>query len=332
MSKPLKPNGVLNVAVTGAAGQIAYSLAPLLATGRVFGPSQKINLSLLEIPPALTALNGVVMELEDSGSSIIKNIVATDDPRVAFRDADVAILVGAFPRRKGMARRDLLSRNAPIFTSQAKIIAEVASRDVFVLIIGNPANTNALTFSLAAPSIPTRNITALSRLDHNRAVSLIARECNVSVTHVSDVVTWGNHSATQYPDYTRATVDGKPVLSILGGHSALASKIIPTIQKRGTKIIEARGASSAMSAAVAIMDHLHSWLFGDTSVTSMIVRSDGSYGVKEGIWFSFPVRCPGHGSYEIVTGLEIDEFSRRYIDASEQELLAEKEEAMVFVD
>lgn len=326
----LKPGKPLTVTITGAAGQIAYSLVPLLATGHVFGHSQRINLNLLDIPKAINALNGVVMELEDLGSPLVDKIVATDDPSVAFQDADVAILVGAFPRQKGMTRRDLLSKNVPIFQSQAKIISKVASPHIFILVVGNPANSNAMILSRSAPSIPIRNITALSRLDHNRAVSLIARRCNVPISLVSDVAIWGNHSATQYPDFTRALVDGKPVLPVLGGYQTLADDEIPAIQKRGSSIIEARGASSAMSAAVAITDHLRSWLCGDTSITSMIVPSDGSYDVKQGIWFSFPVRCLGHGSYEIVPGLQVDEFSQRYIDASRDELFNEKEEALKF--
>lgn len=322
----------ITVTVTGAAGQIAYSLLPMLARGQVFGPEQKLNLHLLEIPPALSVLKGVVMEIEDFGISTVNEILATDDPRAAFRGADVALLIGAFPRRKGMARRDLLSKNAPIFTSHAKIIAEEASPDVLILVVGNPANTNAMVLSRAAPSIPVRNITALSRLDHNRSISLLARKCNVSTSQISDVVIWGNHSNTLYPDFTRALVDGKSALTLLGGHEALATTEISAIQKRGSSVIETRGASSAMSAAVAIVDHLRSWVLGDTAVISMTVASDGSYGIKEGIWFSFPVRCPGNGSYEIVTGLELDDFSKRYINASEEELLSEKEEALTVSD
>lgn len=316
------------VTITGAAGQIAYSLFPLLVKGHVFGPDQKLNLNLLEIPPALSALNGIVMEIEDFGSPLVNKIVATDDPKIAFRDADVVLLVGAFPRRKGMARRDLLSKNVPIFTSQAKVIAEEASPDVLILVVGNPANTNAMILSRAAPSIPVRNITALSRLDHNRSVSLLARKFNVSTSQISNIAVWGNHSTGQYPDFTRAKLDGQLVLPLLGGHEVLATVEIPTIQKRGSAVIEARGASSAMSAAVAIVDHLRSWLFGNNDVTSMIVASDGSYGVKEGLWFSFPVRCSGNGSYEIVSGLDVDDFSKRYIDAGVEELLSEKEEAL----
>lgn len=324
--------GPITVTITGAAGQIAYSLLPMLARGQVFGPDQKLNLNLLEITPALGTLNGVVMEVEDLGTSTVNKILPTDDPKAAFHNADVILLIGAFPRRKGMARRDLLSKNVPIFTSHAKIIAEKASPDVLVLVVGNPANTNAMILSRAAPSIPVRNITALSRLDHNRSVSLLARKCNVSTSKISDVVVWGNHSNTQYPDFTRASADGQSVLALLGGHEALATIEIPTIQKRGSTVIETRGASSAMSAAFAIVDHLRSWVLGDTAITSMSVASDGSYGIKEGIWFSFPVRCPGNGTYEIVTGLELDDFSKRYINASKEELLSEKEEAITVCD
>nr|AIT70201.1 malate dehydrogenase [Heterosiphonia pulchra] len=323
-----KSDKPLTITVTGAAGQISYSLLPLLATGKLFGRSQPVNLHLLEIPPAMSALNGVVMELQDLASPLLRNIVQTSDPTVAFRDADVIILVGAFPRRKGMARRDLLSKNVPIFTGHAQIMADVASSDVHILVVGNPANTNAMILSRAAPSIPSRNITALTRLDHNRSCSLVARKCHVTTSKVEGVVMWGNHSATQYPDFTRATAGGKPAIHAMGGEETVASEVIPFIQKRGASVIEARGASSAMSAAQAIIDHLQSWLIGDDRIVSMAVPSDGSYGVKEGVWFSFPVRCLGSGEYEIVTGLEISAFAKPYIDATADELFAEREEAI----
>lgn len=317
----------LIVTVTGAAGQICYSLFPLLANGKVFGSDRPIKLRLLEIPPALSALNGVVMELEDLASPLVRDIVATSDPTVAFKDAHVIILVGAFPRRQGMQRRDLLAKNFPIFSSQARVIAQEASPDAFILVVGNPANTNALILSRAAPSIPTHNITALSRLDHNRSTSVVARKCGVPTSEVTNIAIWGNHSSSQYPDFSRAQVSGESVLSRLGGTEAIASKIIPTIQKRGTAVIDARGASSAMSAAVAIGDHLRSWLFGDEQIVSMAVRTNGSYEIDEGIWFSFPVRCTGSGNYEIVDNIQLDEFSKRYIIASKEELLAERDEA-----
>lgn len=328
----LNPARTLTVTVTGAAGQIGYSLLPLLASGRVFGLDQPISLNLLEIPPALKALSGVVFELEDLAAPLLRSIVATSDPTVAFRDCDVAILVGAFPRRPGMIRRDLLSKNIPIFSSHARILEEVASPNVAILVVGNPANTNAMILSRAAPKLNPRRISALTRLDHNRAVGLVARECGVPVSKVSDVTVWGNHSSTQYPDFTRATAAGESALGKLGGNERLAEKHIPTIQKRGGTVIDARGASSAMSAAVAIGDHLHSWIVGDGTIVSMAIPSDGSYGVKEGIWFSFPVRCPGSGEYEIVQGINHDEFSQRYIDATKEELFAEREEAISLLD
>lgn len=329
---PLKPGKTLIVTVTGAAGQIAYSLLPLLVSGKVFGMDQQLQLNLLEIPPVLPTLHGVVMELEDVASRLLMKVVATADPNLAFTDADVVVLVGAFPRRKGMVRRDLLSRNVPIFTSQARVMAEVASPNVFILVVGNPAPTNAMVLSRAAPSIPERNISALARLDHNRAVSLVARKCDVPVSDVSGVVVWGNHSATQYPDFTRCKVAGKDAVPKLGGTEVLAGEVIPAIQKRGSAVIEARGASSALSASVAIGDHLRSWLLGDDDIVSMAVPSDGSYDVKRGVWFSYPVRCPGGGEYEIVNGLELNEFSRNYINASRDELFSEKEEAAQFLE
>lgn len=328
---PLNPGNPLIVTVTGAAGQIAYSLLPLIASGKAFGSHQPVHLQLLEIPPALPALNGVVMELEDMAKPILRKVVATSDPKVAFCNADVVILVGAFPRRAGMDRRDLMSKNVPIFTAQARVIAEVASPGVLVLVVGNPALTNAMVLSHAAPSIPARNITALSRLDHNRAIALVARRCHVSVSDVCDVVIWGNHSSNMYPDFTRATICGQPAVQKLGGLDVLTTEIIPTIQKRGSSVIEARGASSALSAAIAIVDHLRSWIVGDDNIVTMAVPSDGSYGVKKGVWFSFPVRCPGGGSYEIVNGLEVNDFSQSYFKASKDELYSEKAEAAQFL-
>lgn len=327
-----KPGQTLTVTITGAAGQISYSLLPLIASGSVFGSDHPVNLHLLEIPPALPALSGVVMELEDLSAPLLRKVVATADPQEAFAGADVVILVGAFPRRKGMERGDLLAKNIPIFSSQGRIIAEVASKDVRIVVVGNPANTNAMILSHVAPSIPPRNITALTRLDHNRAVGLVARKVGAAPEDVKDIAIWGNHSATQYPDFTRAHVRGKPVFAELGGAEMVAAKVIPVIQKRGAAVIEARGASSAMSAAVAIGDHLGSWLIGDDQVVSMAVPSDGSYDIKEGIWFSFPVRCPGGGVYEIVNGIEIDEFSKSYIDKTNDELFAEKKEASALLD
>nr|AIT70194.1 malate dehydrogenase [Grateloupia catenata] len=323
-----KPNETLVVAVTGAAGQISYSLLPLLANGTVFGPQQRIQLRLLEIPPALTALSGVTMELIDGAYPLLESIIETSDPMVAFRNADVAILVGAFPRKQGMERKDLLSKNVSIFKTQGEALSQVASRDVRVVVVGNPANTNAMVLSRFAVNIPPRNISALTRLDHNRACAQVAHKLGVSVGSVDGVCIWGNHSSTQYPDVIRATADGVPVLAKLGGAETVAEHFIPVIQKRGAAVIKARGLSSAMSAANAIADHMRSWICGDDKIVSMAVAADGSYGIPEGIYYSFPVRCLGRGEYEIVQGIEIDEFSKRYMDATKDELLSERDDAV----
>lgn len=331
MSHRIPEKEVLTVCVTGAAGQISYSLLPLLATGQVFGQSQKLALHLLEIPSALPALAGVALELQDGAYPLLTTILQTSDPNLAFHSADIVVLVGAFPRRAGMERKDLLARNVPIFREQGIAIDKVASRDVKVVVVGNPANTNAMVLSCYAPSIPRENISALTRLDHSRAIGQIAARMETSVEKVKGVCVWGNHSSTQYPDVTRATADGRAVLQEMGGYECVASKFIPTIQKRGAAIIKARGFSSAMSAANATADHLRSWICGDSEVVSMAVPSDGSYGIKKGVFFSFPVACPGSGKYEIVQGLELDEFSRRYIDATAAELYAEREEALALL-
>ena len=318
----------LTIAITGAAGQISYSLLPLLCNGAVFGPSQPVHLRLLEITPALKPLNGVVMELNDGAYPLLSSVMATDDPMSAFENADIAILVGAFPRRPGMERSDLLARNAMIFKAQGKALGKAASKDCKVVVVGNPANTNAMILNRFAEGIPDRNISALTRLDHNRAVSQVANQLNVPVSDVKGVTIWGNHSSTQYPNLTSATVNGESIVEKLGGVQAIAEDFIPLIQKRGASVIQARGLSSAMSAANAIGDHLRSWICGDDNIVSMAVPSDGSYGIREGIFFSFPVRCPGNGEYEIVQDQPIDYFSRKYITATEAELLAEKEEAI----
>lgn len=322
---------VLTVCVTGAAGQISYSLLSLLANGYVFGTSQKLALHLLEITPALPALSGVVMELIDGAYPLLTSVVETDDPIVAFKGVDVAILVGSFPRRAGMERKDLLAKNVPIFKAQGEALNKVASRQVKVLVVGNPANTNAMVVSNFAPDIPPSNISALTRLDHNRAVAQLAKRMSVAVDKVDGVCIWGNHSSTQYPNVIRATANGEPVLDKLGGVQYIAEHFVPTIQKRGAAVIKARGFSSAMSAANAIGDHLRSWICGDSKVVSMAVPSDGSYGIKEGVFFSFPVRCPGAGVYEIVQGIDVDDFSKKYIEATAGELYAEREDAMALV-
>lgn len=334
------------IAVTGAAGQIGYALLPLLASGAVLGPNTPVQLRLLEadFPAAVKALSGVAMELQDGAYENLTSVVTTVDPEEAFAGAHIAILVGAFPRKAGMERSDLLRKNAAIFSTQGRALAAVAHRDVKVVVVGNPANTNANILAQNAPGIPRENITALTRLDHNRAVAQVAKLFSVSAAAVSGVCIWGNHSSTQYPDVTRAVVSGgpvrsetttkpgkeqSPVVNALGGHESLADTFIPGIQKRGAAIINARGASSAMSAARAIGDHLKDWLLGCDRVVSMAVPSDGNkYGVPDGVFFSFPVRCDGDGRWSIVEGIEIDEFSRRYIDASASELCSEKAEAM----
>nr|AIT70187.1 malate dehydrogenase [Ahnfeltiopsis flabelliformis] len=327
MTSPTHPS-VLTVCVTGAAGQISYSLLPILANGHVFGINQPIALRLLEITPALPALSGVSMELIDGSYPLLRSVVETDDPAHAFKGADVAVLVGAFPRKHGMERKDLLAKNVPIFQKQAYALNQFASPDVKVLVVGNPANTNALILSKFAPNIPPTNVSALTRLDHNRALAQVATRLDVPIHSVDGVCIWGNHSSTQYPDVVRASVHGHPVLDKLGGLERVAEDFIPTIQKRGAAIIKARGLSSAMSAANAIADHLRSWICGDDRIVSMAVHADGSYGIKEGVFFSYPVRCLGDGDYEIVRGIDLDHFSRKYIDATAEELYAERDEAL----
>lgn len=271
------------------------------------------------------------MELMDGAYPLLTSVVETDDPNVAFRAADVAILVGAFPRRAGMERKDLLAKNVPIFQTQGEALNAVASRNVKVVVVGNPANTNAAVLSKYAPQIPAGNISALTRLDHNRTVAQIARRMEVPVEEVEGVCIWGNHSSTQYPDVMRVQVKGVGVLEKIGGLEGLAENFIPSIQKRGAVVIKARGQSSAMSAASAIGDHLKSWICGGNNIVSMAVPSDGSYGIREGVYFSFPVRCLGGGAYEIVQGIDLCEFSRKYIDATAAELYAEREEAMALL-
>lgn len=351
--EPLYPDRAVTVTVTGAAGQIAYSLLPLLASGRVFGPRQRVALRLLEIEPALEALRGVCMELEDGAYPLLElPAKATADAREAFRGCDVAILVGAFPRKQGMERKELLAKNASIFKEQGEAINEVASADICCVVVGNPANTNALILSHFAPRVPKRCITAMTRLDHNRTASLVARELGCRVDQVSGVIIWGNHSSTQYPDVTHATAPGLTqagaLREALGGETRVKGEFIPTIQKRGAAVIAARKQSSAMSAANAVADHVRDWMCGTTGAASassssseqqqgsagsgdyvsMAVPSDGSYGIEQGIVYSFPVRCTPGGEYEIVRGLELDDMSRAYMNATRDELLAERDEAM----
>lgn len=312
----------VRIAITGGAGQISYSLIFRIAAGDMLGPDQPVILQLLEIPQALDALNGVVMEVNDCAFPLVQEIVATDDPNVAFKDADFALLVGARPRGPGMERKDLLEANAAIFSVQGKALNDHASRNVRVLVVGNPANTNALIASCNAPDLNPRQFTAMTRLDHNRALTQLAQKAGKRVTDIDSMIIWGNHSATQYPDLAHAKVDGKAAFDLVE-RDWYENDFIPTVQQRGAAIIKARGASSAASAASSAIDHMRDWALGTDSVVSMAIPSDGSYGIAEGIVYSYPVRCQ-NGDYEIVQGLEIDEFSRGKMQATEDELREER--------
>jgi malate dehydrogenase len=316
----------VRVAVTGAAGQIGYSLLFRIASGAMFGPDQPVILQLLEITPALKALDGVAMELDDCAFPLLAGTVCTDDPNVAFGDADYALLVGAMPRKAGMERSDLLSANGAIFTVQGKALSDSARRDVRILVVGNPANTNALIAMNNAPDLDPSQFTAMMRLDHNRAVSQLAARLEVPVTSISKMTIWGNHSVTQYPDLFHCEVDGKNAYELVGDHPWVESTFIPTVAKRGAAVIEARGLSSAASAANAAVDHVRSWVLGTPADdwVSMAVASDGSYGIAEGLIAGVPCTAAG-GRYQVVAGLEIDEFSRGRIDASVAELLDERD-------
>jgi malate dehydrogenase len=314
----------VRVTITGAAGQIGYQLAFRIASGQMLGTDQPVVLQLLEIPPALPALEGVVMELKDCAFRTLAGIVATDDPDTAFKDSDYALLVGARPRGPGMERKDLLEANAQIFSVQGKAINDHASRDIRVLVVGNPANTNALIASSNAPDIDPGNFTAMTRLDHNRAMAQLAAKTDSPVNDIRCMTIWGNHSATQYPDIQRASVSGKAATDLVD-QSWVADEFIPVVQQRGAAIIAARGASSAASAASAAIDHMHDWALGtpDGDWVSMAIPADGSYGIEPGIIYSYPVRCSG-GAYEIVPDLPIDDFSRSRMDATENELREER--------
>ena len=318
MKSPIK------IAVTGAAGQISYSLLFRIASGDMLGRDQPVILQLLEIEPAMNALKGVVMELDDCAFPLVQGITTSHDPFVAFEDVDIAILVGSRPRTKGMERKELLEANGAIFTTQGKALAQVAKRDVKVLVVGNPANTNALIALNNAKGLNPKNMTSMMRLDHNRTISQLAAKTGKHLTAVKNVIVWGNHSSTQYPDIFHATVNGTPA-STLVDQSWLESYLIPTVQKRGAAIIEARGLSSAASAANAAIDHIRNWVYGtpEGEWVTMGVVSDGSYGIPEGIMYGFPVTCK-NGDYHIVQGLEISEFSRKGMMATYTELLEEK--------
>ena len=312
------------VTITGAAGHIGYALAFRIASGEMFGPDQPVILRLLEIPQALSPLNGVGMELEDCALPLLHDVVLTDDPAIGFRDTDYAILIGAKPRSKGMERKDLITENAKIFSAQGKAINDQASGDVRVLVVGNPANTNALIASANAPDVDDRQFTAMTRLDHNRALGQLANKTNNLVADITRMTIWGNHSMTQYPDISNCRVKGNPALDLVTRDWAI-DHFIPRIQRRGAEIIEARGLSSAASAADAVVDHVRDWALGTAKDdwVSMSVKSDGSYGVSDDVVFSFPVTCKA-GEYEIVQGLELDDLSMTRLKASEKELLEER--------
>ena len=317
-------NAPVNITVTGAAGNIGYALLFRIASGALLGPDQRVNLRLLEIPPAVKAAEGTAMELFDSAFPTLGSVDIFDDAKAAFEGANIAFLVGSMPRKAGMERADLLSANGGIFGPQGEALNAGAADDIKVLVVGNPANTNALIASSHAPDIPSSRFTAMTRLDHNRALAQLATKAGCHVTDIDKVTVWGNHSSTQYPDLTQATVKGAPVTDILADRAWVENDFIPTVAKRGAAIIDARGASSAASAASAAIDHVHDWVLGTSgSWTSSSVMSDGSYGVPEGIISSFPCTSE-NGEWKIVQGLEIDDFSRGKIDASAAELVEEK--------
>ncbi|MCG5528911.1 MULTISPECIES: malate dehydrogenase [Halorhodospira] len=314
----------VRVAVTGAAGQIGYSLLFRIAAGEMLGKDQPVILQLLEIPQAQEALQGTVMELEDCAFPLVAGIVATDSAEEAFREADYVLLVGAKPRGPGMERKDLLEANAAIFSAQGQALNAVAKRDVKVLAVGNPANTNALITQRNAPDLDPRNFTAMTRLDHNRALAQLANKVGCHSTEIHGLAVWGNHSATQYPDISHCTIQGTPAGEQVD-HAWVKDTFIPTVQQRGAAIIKARGASSAASAASAAIDHMREWALGtpEGEWTSMAVPSDGSYGIEPGLIYSFPVTCRS-GDYEIVQGLSVDEFSRARMDETAAELAEER--------
>jgi malate dehydrogenase len=316
----------VKVAVTGAAGQIGYAILFRIASGQLLGPDTPVQLSLLEIPDAVKAAEGTAMELDDCAFPLLSGIEISDDPNRAFDGVNVALLIGARPRTKGMERSDLLEANGGIFKPQGQALNQHAASDVRVLVVGNPANTNALIAQQNAPDIPHDRFTAMTRLDHNRAIAQLAKKTGAAVSEITNMAIWGNHSATQYPDIFHAKVNGQGAAEAVSDQDWLENDFIPTVQKRGAAIIEARGASSAASAANAAVDHVHDWVLGtpDGDWVSMAIPSDGSYGVQAGLISSFPVTCSG-GKYEIVQGLDIDDFSRSRIDATVAELGEERE-------
>ncbi len=313
----------VRITVTGAAGQIGYALLFRIASGAMLGDDQPVILQLLEIPPAMDAVNGVIMEIDDCAFPLVAGISATSDASVAFKDTDYALLVGSRPRGPGMERKDLIEANAAIFSVQGKALNDHASRNVKVLVVGNPANTNSLIAQRNAPDLDPRNFTAMTRLDHNRAMTALAQKTGSHSTDIDNLCIWGNHSATQYPDLHETTVKGSAALGQVDG-DWYANDFIPAVQQRGAAIIAARGASSAASAANAAIDHMHDWALGSDGVVSMGVYSDGSYGVAKGLIYSFPVTCSG-GDWSIVQGRDINEFSQTRMDATETELTEERD-------
>jgi len=314
----------VRVAITGAAGQISYSLIFRVASGEMLGADQPVILHLLEVPAAINALKGVAMELDDCAYPTLQGLVLSDDPKIAFQDINYAMLVGAKPRGPGMERKDLLQENANIFTAQGRALNEKAARDVRVLVVGNPANTNAYIAMNSAPDLPSKNFTSMMRLDHNRALSQIAGKTGCKVTEINNMVVWGNHSATQYPDVSYANINGEAVSGKIDQEWNV-NTFIPTVQQRGAAIIKARGASSAASAGFAALEHIRDWVNGSNGKwVSMGVPSDGSYGIPEGLVYSFPITT-ANGEYSIVQGLEISDFSRERMNATQKELEEERD-------
>ncbi|MDQ6776468.1 MAG: malate dehydrogenase [Actinomycetota bacterium] len=319
----------IRVAVTGAAGQIGYAILFRIASGQLLGPETPVQLALLEIPTAVKAAQGTAMELDDCAFPLLAGVDIYDDPKAAFDGVNIALLIGARPRSKGMERSDLLEANGGIFKPQGEALGAHAASDIKVLVVGNPANTNCLIAKSHAPDIPAERFTAMTRLDHNRAIAQLAAKTGAAVKDIANMTIWGNHSATQYPDMFHAKVKGQNAAELVNDQEWVENEFIPTVQKRGAAIIEARGASSAASAANAAIDHVHDWVLGTPAGdwVSMAIPSEGAYGVPEGIISSFPVTTSG-GSYEVVEGLELDEFSRARIDATANELVEEREAVM----
>lgn len=317
----------VNVTVTGAAGQVAYAMLGRIASGEIFGPEVQVSLRLLEITPALPTLGGVAMELDDCASPVLKEIIVTDDPSKAFDGVDWALLVGSFPRKEGMERKELLGINGKIFVGQGKAIAAGASKDVRILVVGNPCNTNCLVARSQAANIPSERFMALTRLDHNRAISALARKAGVPVSSVSRMTIWGNHSNTQFPDFTNAQINGKPVTDVITDRNWLENTFVPEVQQRGAAVIKARGLSSALSAANGALDHVKSLLKPSkpNDWVSMAVVSNGQYGVPKGLVFGFPCKTMGNGNYQVVEGLNHDEFGKSKLELTLKELQSERE-------